>query len=369
MRPYTDQEWESLPHIVMTSDVDWDPALLDGEFPLTGQEPHLDTSTYHNGTQFDIHGAYTKGTLVASARRVHGDEDAALIIAPEPTHVAMAPEFLVLDDGMDDSDKHPRSLLPPPEPPPTVDTALTFTNVSPHLTPASLEPEQLRKFFAFLPTEVVARTLAATTQYARVPVHDVMRRFYRSPYPALNVARRNKDLLTNVVYSDTPAIDDGSTSASVYSGRRSHVLDVFGMKTDKQFVTTLEDVIRERGAPSRLLSDHALTIRSQRVVDILRALYIGAWTSEPHRQNQNTMERRYQTLKRITNLELQRDMTKSAYDGKTPNQSFSGKILSWESNGRRWNYPGSSRFCPPFVNLCQPGVEMSLRGHTIATSN
>jgi hypothetical protein len=129
-----------------------------------------------------------------------------------------------------------------------------------------------------------------------------MRRFYRSPYPALNVACRNKDLLTNVVYSDTPAIDDGSTSASVYSGRRSHVLDVFGMKTDKQFVTTLEDVIRERGAPSRLLSDHALTIRSQRVVDILRALYIGAWTSEPHWQNQNNMERCYQTLKRITNL-------------------------------------------------------------------
>jgi hypothetical protein len=120
------------------------------------------------------------------------------------------------------------------------------------------------------------------------------------------VARRNEDLLTDVVYSDTPASDDGSTSASVYSGRRSHVLDVFGMKTDKQFVTTLEDVIRERGAPSRLLSDHALTIRSQRVVDILRALYIGAWTSEPHGQNQNTMERRYQTLKRITNLVMDR---------------------------------------------------------------
>jgi transposase InsO family protein len=120
------------------------------------------------------------------------------------------------------------------------------------------------------------------------------------------VACHNEDLLTDVVYSDTPAIDDGSTSASVYSGRCSHVLDAFGMKTDKQFVTTLEDVICERGAPSRLLSDHALTIRSQRVVDILRALYIGAWTSEPQRQNQNTMERRYQTLKRITNLVMDR---------------------------------------------------------------
>ena len=179
MRPYTDQEWESLPHIVMTSDVDWDPALLDGEFPLTGQEPHLDTSTYHNGTPFDIHGDYTKGTLVASARRVHDDEAAALTTEPETTHVAVVPDFPVPDDDMDTSSiKHPPSMLPPPEPPPIGDAALTFTNVSPHLTPASLEPEQLRKFFAFLPTEVVARTLAATTQYARVPVHDVMRRFY-----------------------------------------------------------------------------------------------------------------------------------------------------------------------------------------------
>ena len=29
MRPYTDQEWEDLPHVIMTSDVDWDPSQLD----------------------------------------------------------------------------------------------------------------------------------------------------------------------------------------------------------------------------------------------------------------------------------------------------------------------------------------------------
>ena len=312
MRPYTDDEWESLPHVVMTSDVDWDPGLLDGEFPLTGQESSLDTTTYHNGTPFDIRGDYMKGTLVASARRVH-DDGAALVTAHTKPHhgtVVICPP----DPGNHDAGMHlkPQAVLvlppaePPAEPPPDDPDVPTFTNISPHLTQAFTDSELLRKFFAFLPASVVERTMKATTQYARVPMHDVMKRFYRSPYPALNVARRNEDLLTDVVYSDTPAIDDGSTSASVYSGRHSHVLDVFGMKTDKQFVTTLEDVIRERGAPTRLLSDHALTIRSQRVVDILRALYIGAWTSEPHRQNQNTMERRYQTLKRVTNLVMDR---------------------------------------------------------------
>jgi hypothetical protein len=79
----------------------------------------------------------------------------------------------------------------------------------------------------------------------------------------------------DVVYLDTPAIDDGSTSAAVYSGGTSHVLDVFGMKSNKQFVNTLEDIIRDRGAPTRLLSDHAITLRSSRVLDVLQALCIG----------------------------------------------------------------------------------------------
>ena len=61
----------------------------------------------------------------------------------------------------------------------------------------------------------------------------------------------------------------------------------------KQFVNTLEDIIHERGDPTRLLSDHAILIGSNRVADILRAYCTGQWTSEPHHPNQNTMERRY----------------------------------------------------------------------------
>jgi len=182
----------------------------------------------------------------------------------------------------------------------------TFRNISPHLAIDEPDPEALRPFFAFLPTEVVKRTLRATTQYARVPMGETMVRYYKSPFPALNVARRDEDLLVDIIYSDTSAVDDGSTSAAIYSGKISYVLDCYGMKTDKQFVNTLEDIIRERGAPSRLLSDHSRTIMSERVLDILRALCIGQWTSEPYRQNQNTMERRYQTAKRITNIVLER---------------------------------------------------------------
>jgi hypothetical protein len=323
LRPYTDREWDQYPHVVMTSDVDWDPSTIDGEFPLSGEEEFFDASAYDNGTNFDATGRYRRGTVVASARIVSDDPILTDTVLPDSMLVEYDFDH---DDALspDDNGDKPPALdthdpRPPAEPPPASqvflpnhdnavpdDPPMVFKNISPHTAKSELDPEALRRFFAFLPVDIVDRTLKITTQYARVPMSDVMKRFYKSPYPALNVARRNEDLLTDVIYSDTPAIDDGSTRAAVYSGRTSHVMDVYGMKTDKQFVNTLEDIIRDRGAPTRLLSDHAILIRSSRVLDILRALCIGQWTSEPHRQNQNTMERRYQTAKRLTNMAMDR---------------------------------------------------------------
>ena len=69
LRPYTDHEWDSLPHVIMTSDVDWDPATMDNEFPLSGQEASLDPRLYKSDNNFSVHGEYTQRTLVASARQ------------------------------------------------------------------------------------------------------------------------------------------------------------------------------------------------------------------------------------------------------------------------------------------------------------
>jgi hypothetical protein len=32
IRPYTDQEFDTLPHVIMTSEFEWDPSVLDHEF-------------------------------------------------------------------------------------------------------------------------------------------------------------------------------------------------------------------------------------------------------------------------------------------------------------------------------------------------
>ena len=77
-------------------------------------------------------------------------------------------------------------------------------------------------------------------------------------------------------------------------------------KSGKQFVNTLEDNIRRRGAMDKLLSDSFKTEISNKVMDILRAYHISNWHSEPYHQNQNPAEWRYRTIKSWTNTVMNR---------------------------------------------------------------
>ena len=61
---------------------------------------------------------------------------------------------------------------------------------------------------------------------------------FQVPFPSLNVACRNEPVTTDTVYSDTPAVDSGATSAQVFVGTQTLVTDVYGMKSDKEFVST-----------------------------------------------------------------------------------------------------------------------------------
>ena len=60
-----------------------------------------------------------------------------------------------------------------------------------------------------------------------------MKKHCRYPYPANNAHQRDKPIATNTVYSDTPAIDNGSKIAQFFVGTRSMFTDVYGMKSDK----------------------------------------------------------------------------------------------------------------------------------------
>ena len=187
--------------------------------------------------------------------------------------------------------------------PPTNDR---YRNPSSAVKSRERDWERLRRHFAWLPKLVVQKTFDCTTQLARIPMSVHLQRHFRSPFPALNVSRRNEALATDTVYSDVPDIEHGHVAAQFFVGLESLVSDVYGVKTDKQFLQTLQDVVRRRGAPNKLVSDSAKAEISQAVKDYLRWLVIDDWQSEPHRQHQNPAERRYQDIKRLTNRLLDR---------------------------------------------------------------
>ena len=112
---------------------------------------------------------------------------------------------------------------------------------------------------------------------------------FKRPFKfCVNVTRYNEPVACDIVYADTSAKIYVSTSAVIFVGVDTQVTDVYGIKTDKQFVNTLEDNIIERGAPIKLISDHAQVLVSNKIVDILCTRCIASWQSESHQQQQTS---------------------------------------------------------------------------------
>ena len=84
-----------------------------------------------------------------------------------------------------------------------------------------------------------------------------MEKHYKSPYPTNNIYRCDEPVATDTIYSNTSAIDNWSKIAQFFVGTTSMLSDVYSMNTDSQFVNTLEDHIRERGAIFKLVSNCA----------------------------------------------------------------------------------------------------------------
>ena len=114
------------------------------------------------------------------------------------------------------------------------------------------EPDygQLRPRFGWLPIDTIKKSFKATTQLARMPMSTILKKRCKSPNPALNVRPRDEPVATDTIYSDTPAIDCGVTSAQLFIGTMTNTKDVYPIKSDKQFVNTLLDNITQHGAPT-----------------------------------------------------------------------------------------------------------------------
>ena len=296
IRPFTDHEFDTLPSVVMTSDTDWDPSVLDCDpndvpktlGPLRNVPP--ERPIHENFNQF---GEYIDRYVVTSTDIT----DAVLGEHVLPSHFMFR-----RNEHVEAGENNGTQVV-------LVDGE--FPTGSPLQQPrvvSDAEPDydKLVPFFAYQPVEAIKHTWLNSTQLARVPMSTHLKRHFKSPFPAHNVHRRNEPIATDTVHSNTPAVDNGAKYAQFFVGTESMVCDVFPMKTDKQFVNTLEDIIRRRGAPTKLVSDSAQVEISKKVQDILRSLCIDDWQSEPHQQHQNPAERRYQTVKRLTSTLMDR---------------------------------------------------------------
>ena len=168
--------------------------------------------------------------------------------------------------------------------------------------PKSLSGMLYAHFFAWTSPSSIKDTFNVTTRHGTAPhPHNYIKKHFKSRNPVLNILRSSEAVATDTIFSDTPAVDDGSTIAQFFCGHDTLVCDASGIKSTKQFINTLSDNIRKRGAMDTLISDGGKYEISKQVTDLLRSLLIQDYQSEPYHQHQNKAEDRFGLAKRYTN--------------------------------------------------------------------
>ena len=253
----TDQDMDTYPHVFFTSPDEWDPSVLDHDPPpLDGLDPSQVLDQPFGDPMFDAYGDFNE-RIIASLN--------ILLDAP--------PE----DYGSYIANLHQGS---------------------------SQEPDwnALRPFFAWTSPSSIQDAFNVTTRHGTAPhTQDYIKKHFKSRNPVFNIPRRSEAVATDTIFSDTPAVDDGSTMAQFFCGRDTLVCDAYGIKSTKQFINTLSDNIRKRGAMDTLISDGGKYEISKRVTDLLHSLFIQDYQSEPYHQHQNKAENRFGLAKRYTN--------------------------------------------------------------------
>ena len=118
-----------------------------------------------------------------------------------------------------------------------------------------------------------------------------MKKHYQSRFPWLSdsILRLNEIVSTDTIFSSVKGFQ-GEQCAQVFYGLTSHAIDVYPMRSKKDFLRVYKDFIRDQGAPSILRRDNALEQQSQEVMDFNREILVKNQYSEPGFQHQNNVE-------------------------------------------------------------------------------
>ena len=260
----TDQDMDTYPHVFFTSPDEWDPSVLDHDPPnLDGLDPSKVPDQPFGDPMFDAYGDFNE-RIIANLN-------------------------ILLDAPPGDCESY---------------TLLSSVSTSNLHQSSSQEPDwnALRPFFAWTCPSSIKDTFNVTTRQGTAPhTQDYIKKHFKSRNPVFNIPRRSEAVATDTIFSDTPAVDDGSTMAQFFCGHDTLVCDAYGIKSTKQFINTLSDNIRKRGAMDTPISYGGKYEISKRVTDLLHSLFIKDYQSEPYHQHQNKAENRFGLAKRYTN--------------------------------------------------------------------
>ena len=203
----TDQDMDTYPHVFFTSPDEWDPSVLDHDPPhLDGLDPSQVPDQPFGDPMFDAYGDFNEriianlNILFDAPQKIVGHTQKSLLFS-QPISIRV----------------HPKSL--------TGMLYAHFLHGHPH--PASRTLSMLPPGMGLLHTQ------------------DYIKKHFKSRNPVFNIPRRSEAVATDTIFSDTPAVDDGSTMAQFFCGRDTLVCDAYGIKSTKQFINTLSDNIRK----------------------------------------------------------------------------------------------------------------------------
>ena len=260
----TDQDMDTYPHVFFTSPDEWDPSVLDHDPPhLDGLDPSQVPDQPFGDPMFDAYGDFNE-RIIANLN-------------------------ILLDAPPEDCGSY-------------TEISSVFTANLHQSSPQEPDWNALCPFFAWTSPSSIKDTFNDTTRHGTAPhTQDYIKKHFKSRNPVFNIPRRSEAVATDTIFSDTPAVDDGSTMAQFFCGHDTLVCDAYGIKSTKQFINTLSDNIRKRGAMDTLISDGGKYEISKRVTDLLRSLFIQDYQSEPYHQHQNKAENCFGLAKHYTN--------------------------------------------------------------------
>ena len=260
----TDQDMDTYPHVFFTSPDEWDPSVLDHDPPhLDGLDPSQVPDQPFGDPMFDAYGDFNE-RIIANLN-------------------------ILLDAPPEDCGSY-------------TEISSVFTANLHQSSPQEPDWNALHLFFAWTSPSSIKDTFNVTTRHGTAPhTQDYIKKHFKSRNPVFNIPRRSEAVATNTIFSDTPAVDDGSTMAQFFRGHDTLVCDAYGIKSTKQFINTLSDNIRKRGAMDTLISDGGKYEISKRVTDLLHSLFIQDYHSEPYHQHQNKAESCFGLAKHYTN--------------------------------------------------------------------